>query len=118
MKDAKYIRNLIFTTVMGGLMGVMNYAFNVIVARYTDSSVFSTFSTSMAFIYLLQIPSSSIMLMVTKKVGENRKYDLNKFKWNLLIIFSIIGIISALIFVLLRSIISDIASILLIRLFI
>lgn len=92
-------------------MGVMNYAFNVIVARYTDSSVFSTFSASMAFVYLLQIPSSSIMLMITKKVGENRKYDLNKFKWNSLLIFSIIGIISSLVFFALKNGISDIASI-------
>ena len=111
MKDAKYIRNLIFTTVMGGLMGVMNYAFNVIVARYTDSSVFSTFSASMAFVYLLQIPSSSIMLMITKKVGENRKYDLGKFKWSSLLIFSVMGAVASIVFFLLKGGISDIASI-------
>ncbi len=111
MKDTKYIRNLIFTTAMGGLMGVMNYAFNVIVARYTDSSIFSTFSASMAFVYLLQIPSSSIMLMITKKVGENRKYDLNRLKWSSLRIFSIMGVISGLVFFALKNGISNIASI-------
>ena len=111
MKDAKYIRNLIFTTVMGGLMGVMNYAFNVIVARYTDSSIFSTFSASMAYIYLLQIPGAAVMLMITKKVGENRKYDLNKFKWNSLLIFSAIGILFSVLFFVFRENIASVASI-------
>jgi len=111
MKDAKYIRNLIFTTVMGGLMGVMNYAFNVIVARYTDSSIFSTFSASMAYIYLLQIPSAAVMLMITKKVGENRKYDLNKFKWNSVLFFSVLGVIFSLVFFVFRNGIANMASI-------
>jgi len=111
MKDAKYIRNLIFTTVMGGLMGVMNYAFNVIVARYTDSSIFSTFSASMAYIYLLQIPSAAVMLMITKKVGENRKYDLNKFKWDSVLFFSVLGVIFSLVFFVFRSGIANMASI-------
>ena len=111
MKDAKYIRNLIFTTVMGGLMGVMNYAFNVIVARYTDSSIFSTFSASMAYIYLLQIPSAAVMLMITKKVGENRKYDLTKFKWNSVLFFSILGVIFSLLFFVFRNGIANMASI-------
>ena len=111
MKDAKYIRNLIFTTVMGGLMGVMNYAFNVIVARYTDSSVFSTFSASMAFIYLLQIPSAAVILTVTKIVGENRKYDLERFKWRILLIFSVMGAISSALFFLFRTGFANIASI-------
>lgn len=111
MKDAKYIRNLIFTTVMGGLMGVMNYAFNVIVARYTDSSIFSTFSASMAFVYLLQIPSAAVILTVTKIVGENRKYDLEKFKWRILLIFSVMGAISSSLFFLFRTGFADIASI-------
>lgn len=111
MKDARYIRNLIFTTVMGGLMGVMNYAFNVIVARYTDSSIFSTFSASMAYIYLLQIPSAAVMLMITKKVGENRKYDLNKFKWNSVLFFSVLGVIFSLVFFVFRNGIANMASI-------
>ena len=111
MKDAKYIRNLIFTTVVGGLMGVMNYAFNVIVARYTDSSIFSTFSASMAFVYLLQIPSAAVILTVTKIVGENRKYDLNQFKWKILLIFSIMGTLSSVLFFVFKTGIANLASI-------
>lgn len=92
-------------------MGVMNYAFNVIVARYTDSSIFSTFSASMAYIYLLQIPSAAIMLMITRKVGENRKYDLNKFKWNSVLLFSVFGAIFSLLFFMFRNGIANLASI-------
>lgn len=92
-------------------MGVMNYAFNVIVARYTDSSIFSTFSASMAFVYLLQIPSAAVILTVTKIVGENRKYDLNQFKWKILLIFSIMGTLSSVLFFVFKTGIANLASI-------
>ncbi|KKQ11969.1 MAG: hypothetical protein US24_C0008G0001, partial [candidate division WS6 bacterium GW2011_GWC2_36_7] len=87
-KDLGYIKNLLLTSVMGGLIGLLNYVFNIIVARYTESSVFGLFSAAMAIIYLLQIPATSIQAIITKKIGENRKYNMNGFKWESLIIFS------------------------------
>lgn len=110
-KDLGFVKNLLLTTVVGGLSGLLNYVFNIIVARYTDASIFGIFSAAMAVIYLLQIPFTSIQAIITKKVGENRKYDLNKFKWQSLLTFSAIGILVSSIFILLRSPLSQIASI-------
>lgn len=106
-----YIKNLLLTGIVGGLVGLLNYVFNILVARYTSSSIFGTFSAAMAILYLLQIPATSIQAVITKKIGENRKYDLNKFKWHSLLIFSAIGIIISTIFLLARVQLSQIASI-------
>jgi len=110
-KEFGYIKNLLLTSVMGGMIGVLGYVFNIIVARYTTNEIFSTFSAGMAVVYLLQIPVASIQAMVTKKIGENRKYDLNKFKWNSLWIFASIGVIVSLVFFFARYPLAQIASI-------
>jgi len=110
-KDLGFVKNLLLTTVVGGLTGLLNYVFNIIVARYTDSSIFGTFSAAMAVIYLLQIPFTSIQAVITKKVGENRKYDLNRFKWTSLFTFSAIGIAMSSILFLLKTPLANIASI-------
>jgi len=96
---------------MGGMIGVLGYVFNIIVARYTDSAIFGTFSAAMAIMYLLQIPITSIQAMVTKKIGENRKYDLNNFKWHSLMVFAGIGVFVALVFFLCRDQISQISNV-------
>jgi len=111
IKDFGYIKNLLLTSVMGGMIGVLGYVFNIIVARYTSNEIFSTFSAGMAVVYLLQIPVASIQAMITKKIGENRKYDLNKFKWNSLWIFASVGVVVSLIFFFSRYQLSQIASI-------
>ncbi len=111
IKQLGFIKNLLFTGIIGGVIGVLNYAFNIIVARYTDSSIFGTFSAAMAIMYLLQIPATSIQAMITKRIGENRKYDLNKFKWQSLIIFSTLGIVVSTIFFFSRVQISQIANV-------
>jgi Na+-driven multidrug efflux pump len=49
--------------------------------------------------------------MITKRIGENRKYDLNKFKWNSLWVFSLIGAVVSLIFFFCKYPLSQIASI-------
>ncbi len=111
IKELGYIKNLLLTSVIGGLIGLLNYVFNIIVARYTSASIFGTFSAAMAIVYLLQIPFASIQAMITKRVGENRKYDLNKFKWQSLLTFTIIGIVVSTIFFLCKTSLSQIASI-------
>lgn len=110
-KDFGYIKNLLLTGVMGGMIGLLGYVFNIIVARYTSNEIFSTFSAGMAIVYLLQIPVASIQAMITKKIGENRKYDLNKFKWHSLWVFALLGVIVSLIFFFARYPLSNIASI-------
>jgi len=110
-KDLGYIKNLLLTSVMGGLIGLLNYVFNIIVARYTESSVFGLFSAAMAIIYLLQIPATSIQAIITKKIGENRKYNMNGFKWESLIIFSILGIVISTIFFIFKGQLSQISNV-------
>lgn len=111
IKDLGFIKNLLLTTVIGGLTGLLNYVFNIIVARYTDSSIFGTFSAAMAIVYLLQIPFTSIQAIITKRVGENRKYDLNKFKWQSFFTFASIGIVVSSAFYIARQPLSQIANI-------
>lgn len=111
IKQLGFIKNLLLTSVMGGMIGVLGYVFNIIVARYTDSAIFGTFSAAMAIMYLLQIPITSIQAMVTKKIGENRKYDLNNFKWHSLMVFAGIGVFVALVFFLCRDQISQISNV-------
>jgi O-antigen/teichoic acid export membrane protein len=111
IKEMGYIKNLVLTSIIGGLVGVLNYVFNIIVARYTSPDIFGTFSAAMAIIYLLQIPIVSIQAVITKKVGEHRRYDLNRFKWNSVLIFSLIGLVISTIFFLVRIPISHIASV-------
>lgn len=101
-KEFGYIKNLLLTSVMGGMIGILNYVFNIVVARYTEGSVFGLFSAAMAIIYLLQIPATSIQAVITKKIGEHRKYNMNAFKWESLIIFSILGIVISTIFFLFK----------------
>ncbi len=93
------------------MIGLLGYVFNIIVARYTDSAIFGTFSAAMAIMYLLQIPITSIQAMVTKKIGENRRYDLNNFKWHSLMVFAGIGVFVALVFFLCRYQISQISNV-------
>lgn len=93
------------------MIGLLGYVFNIIVARYTDSAIFGTFSAAMAIMYLLQIPITSIQAMVTKKIGENRKYDLNNFKWHSLMVFAGIGVFVALVFFLCKDQISQISNV-------
>lgn len=111
IKELGFIKNLLLTSVIGGLVGVLNYVFNIIVARYTDSAIFGTFSAAMAIMYLLQIPATSIQAVITKKIGEHRRYDLNKFKWQSLVIFSVIGVVISTAFFLSRVPLSTIASV-------
>ena len=109
--NTEFIRNLLLTSVMGGLIGLLNYVFNIIVARYTEASIFGTFSAAMAIIYLLQIPATSIQAAITKKIGEHRKYDLNLFKWNSIITFSLLGVVFGIVFLLLKSSIAQVANV-------
>ena len=111
IKQLGFIKNLLLTSVMGGMIGLLGYVFNIVVARYTDSAIFGTFSAAMAIMYLLQIPIASIQAMVTKKIGENRKYDLNQFKWHSLMVFAGIGVFVALIFFLCKDQISQISNV-------
>ena len=49
-KERKFIINLFLTTVLGGIVGLLNYAFNILVAKYTSPVIFGTFSAALGII--------------------------------------------------------------------
>jgi O-antigen/teichoic acid export membrane protein len=97
----KYIRNLLLTTAFGGLIGFINYLFNIFIARYTNESIFALYSTAIGLIYLIQIPFISIQNILTKGIGETKDGDISKLKYRSIVSFSLLGFFLSLIFFLL-----------------
>lgn len=106
-----FIKNLFLTTVLGGIIGILNYLFNIFVARYTNQEIFSTFSATLGIVYLVQIPATAIQAVITKTVAKNREKNLNHYKWYSLGIFSILGVIFSVLFFLGRDSIANLANI-------
>jgi len=110
-KQWVFVKNLFLTTILGGVIGVLNYLFNIFVARYTDQSVFSTFSAALGIIYLVQIPAVAIQSVITKGVAKNKAADLDHYKWYSFGIFSLLGVVFSTLFFLSKGTIADIANI-------
>ena len=110
-KEVTFLKNLFLTTILGGIIGVLNYLFNIFVARYTDKDIFSVFSSALGIIYLLQIPATAIQSLMTKQVAKNKENNLNYFKWYSLLVFSILGIIFSLVLFFFKNPISQSATI-------
>ena len=110
-KEKTFVLHLFLTTFLGGVIGILNYAFNIVIARYTSQEIFGTFSAALGIIYLTQISAVAIQSLITKTVAQNKEKNLNKYKWNSLIIFSVMGLVFALIFFLFKVPIAQLASI-------
>ncbi len=110
-KEKTFLLNLFLTTFLGGVVGILNYAFNILIARYTSKEIFGIFSAALGIIYLSQISGMSIQSLVTKTVAKNKENDLNQYKWNTTISFAIIGVVASIIFFLFKVPISQLASI-------
>ncbi len=110
-KQIVFIRNLLLTTVLGGIIGLLNYLFNIFVARYTTQEIFGIFSAAMGIIYLIQISAVSIQSLVTKQIAQNKGKDLNHYKWYSLGIFTVIGIVFSLVLFLNKDFVAEVANI-------
>lgn len=110
-KDITFIKNLFLTTILGGIIGILNYLFNIFVVRYTNQEIFSIFTASLGIIYIVQIPATSIQTLLTKIIAKNDNNNLQKYKWESLISFGIIGALSSLLFFFFKQPISSVASI-------
>ena len=97
-QQKRYIRNLLLTTAFGGLIGFVNYLFNIFIARYTNESIFALYSTAIGLLYLIQIPFISIQNILTKGIGETKDGDIFKLKYRSIVSFSLIGFILSLLF--------------------
>jgi len=109
--NSLFIKNLLLTSVFGGLIGLLNYLFNIFVARFTTLEIFSIYSAVLGIIYLVQIPAISIQAFVTKVVAKNKVFDLNTYRWNILLQFTILGLVFGGVFLLFKESIVNIASI-------
>lgn len=110
-KERTFLLHLFLTTFLGGVVGILNYAFNILIARYTSKEIFGIFSAALGIIYLSQISGMSIQSLVTKTVAKNKEHNLNKYKWNTTLSFAIIGVVASIIFFLFKVPISQLASI-------
>ncbi len=109
--NSLFIKNLLLTSVFGGLIGALNYTFNIFIARFTTLEIFSIYSAVLGIIYLIQIPATSIQALVTKVVAKNKEFNLNTYKWTILLQFTLIGILFGGGFLLFKESIVGIASI-------
>ena len=109
--NSLFVRNLLFTSVFGGLIGLLNYLFNIFVARFTTMEIFGIYSATLGIIYLIQIPALSIQALITKAVAKNKLFNLNSYKWNILLQFTVLGVVFGGIFLLFKDSISSIATI-------
>lgn len=110
-KERIFLLHLFLTTFLGGVVGILNYAFNILIARYSSKEIFGIFSAALGIIYLSQISGMSIQSLVTKTIAKNKENDLNQYKWNTTISFAIIGVVASIIFFLFKVPISQLASI-------
>lgn len=110
-KEKTFLLHLFLTTFLGGVVGILNYAFNILIARYSSKEIFGIFSAALGIIYLSQISGMSIQSLVTKTIAKNKENDLNQYKWNTTISFAIIGVVASIIFFLFKVPISQLASI-------
>lgn len=110
-KEKTFITHLFLTTILGGIIGILNYAFNILIARYTSpAEIFGTYSASLGIIYLTQITGVAIQSIITKTVAKNKENDLDRYKWYSLLTFSVLGLIIAVIFFLSRATIAELSS--------
>jgi O-antigen/teichoic acid export membrane protein len=106
-KTKKYIINLLLTTVFGGVIGLINYLFNIFLARFTTEDTFGLYTAATGVIYLIQIPALSIQNAITKYVGETKKGNIKRFKIASLVTFTLIGLGLASTFYLLMPMFSE-----------
>lgn len=109
-ENKEFIINILMTTVFGGVISLLNYLFNVYLARNISEYDFGLYNASLGLTYLIQIPAIAIQSSITKKVAEKKNFDLSKFKARSLLQFTIIATIFSIIFYSFRSPISEVAN--------
>lgn len=106
-KEKIYIRNLLLTTLFGGVIGFINYLFNIFIARFTPEYTFALYSTAIGLIYLIQIPLTSIQNVLTKGVGETKNANIERLKQNSIFTFTLIGLVVSSLFFFIIPLVTD-----------
>lgn len=110
-KNREFLNNIFITMGIGLVVNSLNYLFNVFLARNLDTTNFGFYNAAIAIITLAQIPVLAIQTAVTKKVADNKGYNLKQFKRRSTLQLTIIASIVSVIFYLLGDQISQIAHI-------
>jgi O-antigen/teichoic acid export membrane protein len=97
--------------VISLIVNVLNYLFNVFLARNLTDIDFGFYNAAVGIITLVQIPTIAIQTALTKKVAQNKDTDLTKFKNRSTIQLLIISLVVSSLFYLLGEYVSDIANI-------
>ena len=110
-KDRVFINNILITIVIGVVVNFLNYLFNIFLARNLDSTDFGIYNAAIGIITLVQIPAIAIQTAITKKVANNKKYNLKKFKLNSTLQLTGIAIVISILFFLFGDLIAEISNI-------
>lgn len=68
--EGNFLKNILITIFIGGLISFLNYLFNIYIARNLDSNNFGLYTAALGIIYLVQIPAIAIQTAITKKVAQ------------------------------------------------
>ncbi len=110
-KDRVFINNILITIVIGVVVNFLNYLFNIFLARNLDSTDFGIYNAVIGIITLVQIPAIAIQTAITKKVANNKKYNLKKFKLNSTLQLTGIAIVISILFFLFGDLIAEVSNI-------
>mgnify|MGYP005820284469 CR=1 FL=1 len=105
--DRIFLRNILVTIFIGGLVSFLNYLFNIYIARNLQSNDFGLYTAALGIIYLVQIPAVAIQTAITKKVAQKRNFNLSKFKIQSTLQLSILAVILSVLFIIFGDTISS-----------
>ncbi len=109
--DRAFLNNILITIFFGIIVNLLNYVFTVFLARTLVDTDFGLYNASLGIITLIQIPVIAIQTAITKKVANNKDFNLKKFKLKSLLQLTIIAVVASLLFYILGKPISDVANI-------
>jgi len=110
-KNKSFINGILITMLIGIVVNILNYLFNIFLARNLTDTDFGFYNAAIGIITLAQIPTIAIQTALTKKVAQNKKVNLKKFKTRSTLQLLIIAISISILFYLLGNYISYVASI-------
>jgi O-antigen/teichoic acid export membrane protein len=109
--EGSFLKNILVTIFIGGLISFLNYLFNIYIARNLGNSDFGLYTAAIGIIYLVQIPAAAIQTAITKKVAQKKNFNLEKFKINSTIQLSIVAVILSILFIVFGDLVASFASI-------
>jgi len=105
--DKKFRSDILFTIIIGGIISFFNYLFNVLLAQQLPDKDFGIYSAGLGVITLIAFTTITVQSHITKIVAKNRTVGLGEYRKKNLLVFLLIGVGGAAIFLSLSPIISS-----------